>query len=293
MQQRVFTKDWFTYEIPVFSRLLSEFRNKPDLKYLEVGVYEGQSLFWVLENILTHPSSRAIGVDVDVFDNLKENIRISGCREKIEIIKGHSQHALKNLPLNSFDIIYVDGVHAPDDVLADAVLCWQLLKVGGVMIFDDYLWRTARKNCDFGGMYKAPLNLRPQLAIDAFLVSYSDYLEVLEKGYQVGIRKKIDNFAREPWLKVYTSYLGQYTYSWHPKKRLMLTGTRDEVNITASETLLIEELLRSKHFIENIYYVKSGVLGKLKSSGFLKKLKLDIKVRARKGKKNIIEYNIQ
>ena len=39
-----------------------------------------------------------------------------------------------------FDLIYIDGSHTAADVLTDAVLAFQLLRVGGVMIFDDYLW---------------------------------------------------------------------------------------------------------------------------------------------------------
>jgi hypothetical protein len=34
-----------------------------------------------------------------------------------------------------------DGSHRARDVLEDAVLSWPLLKVGGIMLFDDYLWQ--------------------------------------------------------------------------------------------------------------------------------------------------------
>ena len=37
-----------------------------------------------------------------------------------------------------YDYIYIDGSHMPKWVLIDAVLSWDLLKKGGLMIFDDY-----------------------------------------------------------------------------------------------------------------------------------------------------------
>lgn len=39
-----------------------------------------------------------------------------------------------------FDFVYVDGSHQAPDVLCDALLGFKLLRVGGVMAFDDYLW---------------------------------------------------------------------------------------------------------------------------------------------------------
>lgn len=36
-----------------------------------------------------------------------------------------------------YDLIYVDGNHNASDALLDVVLCWRLLKVGGVMVVDD------------------------------------------------------------------------------------------------------------------------------------------------------------
>jgi predicted O-methyltransferase YrrM len=40
----------------------------------------------------------------------------------------------------TFDEIYVDGSHVADDVLTDGIIAWRLLKQGGVLIFDDFLW---------------------------------------------------------------------------------------------------------------------------------------------------------
>jgi predicted O-methyltransferase YrrM len=61
-----------------------------------------------------------------------------------------------------FDLIYIDGSHQAPDVLTDAVMSFQLLKVGGVMIFDDYLWSMDKPG--FQDVLKMP---KP--AIDAFI----------------------------------------------------------------------------------------------------------------------------
>lgn len=39
-----------------------------------------------------------------------------------------------------FDLIYIDGSHMRLDVLTDAVMAWQLLRVHGILVFDDYEW---------------------------------------------------------------------------------------------------------------------------------------------------------
>ena len=59
-----FTRNWF------HDRNRSSFRDyilpfwveKPCI-YLEIGVFEGMSLVWTLQHVLTHPESRAIGID--------------------------------------------------------------------------------------------------------------------------------------------------------------------------------------------------------------------------------------
>ena len=58
------------------------------------------------------------------------------------------------------------------------MLAWRLLKPGGILIFDDYLWEPNR-----------PPARRPQLAIDIFRETMVDALEVLHEDYQVIVRK--------------------------------------------------------------------------------------------------------
>jgi hypothetical protein len=59
-----FSEDWFTWNLPIWEEILGHLRGKPNIHYLEIGVFEGRSLIWMLENILTHPTSKATCIDV-------------------------------------------------------------------------------------------------------------------------------------------------------------------------------------------------------------------------------------
>ncbi|WP_352557743.1 class I SAM-dependent methyltransferase [Mesorhizobium caraganae] len=37
-----------------------------------------------------------------------------------------------------FDLVYVDGCHERESVMMDSVLAWGMLKLGGMLIWDDY-----------------------------------------------------------------------------------------------------------------------------------------------------------
>jgi predicted O-methyltransferase YrrM len=73
---------------------------------------------------------------------------------------------------NYFDFIYIDGSHMAQDVLCDAVLAFRLLRVGGVIVFDDYIWfETLPEGKD-------PLRC-PKPAIDAFVNLHFRKVDVL------------------------------------------------------------------------------------------------------------------
>jgi predicted O-methyltransferase YrrM len=175
----------FINTIPVWDEMLSPFKGKPGIHYLEIGLNQGRSAMWVLENILTHPSATLTGIDLfpegtDFKEKYLSNLKLSGFAQKATTIEGFSQIELRNLPLNFFDVIYIDGDHRADGVLADAVLSFALLKTEGILIFDDYLWFAEH----------LPEELRPQVAIDSFITAYRNSIEVVHRGYQLVIKKR-------------------------------------------------------------------------------------------------------
>ncbi len=177
-----FTHDWFTMRIPTWTEILKPFQGKAGIHYLEIGVSEGESALWMLENILTHPTARFTGLDTfnnkEIYERFLSNLELSGLSEKATLITGRSQVTLRSLPLDSYDIVYIDGSHDAPDVMVDAALSWELLKKGGIMIFDDYMWE-----------WELPPQKRPKIAIEAFLRIFKNELQVLHQEYQIIIKK--------------------------------------------------------------------------------------------------------
>lgn len=181
-----FTQDWFSEHAPVWSELLEPYVGKEDIQYLEIGVFEGSATMWVIENVLLKPSSQLTGIDLfagdyegaypDFAKRFFENLALSGIGERATILTGYSQEKLRALPLNYYDIIYIDGSHRNDDVLEDAVLSWRLLKTGGMLIFDDY----GRRQLDLTD---------PKYGIDAFYRFYGHHFEVLHNDHQIFMKK--------------------------------------------------------------------------------------------------------
>jgi len=231
-----FTTDWFTGNIPVWQQVLAPFKGKPGVSYLEIGLWEGRSALWVLENILTHPTARLTGIDVftgEVKQRYLANLRLSGFANKATTIVGPSQEEVRKLPLASFDIVYVDGSHAAGDVLADAIQSWAVLRPGGLLIFDDYKWS--------GYSTVLPLELRPGAAIDVFVLSQRHSLELVQRGYQM-IARKITNpcaVQKLPGLAAYfCSPIGPYLYDWEGRTLRRQDGSR--VELTPEERALLE-----------------------------------------------------
>ncbi|MGZ8490094.1 MAG: class I SAM-dependent methyltransferase [Candidatus Binatia bacterium] len=180
-----FSTDGVSANAPVWSKYLTEFAGKPAVHALEIGSYEGRSALWFLENVLTHDSATITCIDIfeEDFDaTFDGNVKASGLGSKLTKLKGESRVALRSLKIN-FDFIYIDGSHVAKDVLVDAVLAWDLLKPGGVIIFDDYRMRRSPGDSQSDGLI-------PEPAIDAFLQVFRHYVDVIHRDYQVIVKKK-------------------------------------------------------------------------------------------------------
>jgi SAM-dependent methyltransferase len=163
------------------------------LQYLEIGCQEGSSTLWFLENFLQHPESHATVVDIFFSDSIRStmehNLRVTGHADKVTIKHGLSGELLRTLPLYTFDIIYLDALHASFAAAEDAFLAWRLLKDGGILIFDDY---------NFPG-YPSQQN-RPKMAIDFFLWAFVGKYKLLGKGAVVGIKKTYPDGLRDTYI---------------------------------------------------------------------------------------------
>lgn len=231
-----FTATWHLKQIPTWEKVLADMKGKPNLRYLEVGVYEGRSLLWMSENVLTDPSTELVAVDLFAGDyeaTFDHNIATSPASGRISKHKGPSADVLRDASLGKFDIIYIDGSHTADDVLADAVLSWGLLSPGGLIIFDDYGW-TGRKGSSL------PPELLPRMAVDLFLAAYRYEIEPVDVGYQIAVRRVVN--PCQP--KDYCTPVGQYKYYWREYE--LRRADESVVALSDADRGLIEALARSR-----------------------------------------------
>ena len=203
-----FSNSWFTGVIPIWNKLLPDL--KPQ-KILEIGSYEGASTTHLIELLSANSSELEIhcvdtwdggeehkkqGIDfVTVEKIFDKNIALSAKNKtNLKIIKhkGFSDEILSKFlsvgRKNYFDFIYIDGSHQAPDVLCDAVLAFRLLRIGGILAFDDYMFMD-------GAPHERNIFNCPKPAIDAFINIH--FRKIIFKGdiannYQVYIEKYSD-----------------------------------------------------------------------------------------------------
>lgn len=175
-------------------RWLGHLKDKPGVFAIELGSWLGESAEWFCQNIVTTRNSTFICVDT--FKGSAEH-RLAGidcsgheatCRQRLidfaqaDVRKDTTNHFLRQIGAGMekpfVDFVYCDASHAAQDVLRDAVLSFDLLKVGGVLIFDDYAWSVMEAEVD-----------RPKMAIDAFVACYARQLEVIGMGWQLAVKR--------------------------------------------------------------------------------------------------------
>ena len=87
-----------------------------------------------------------------------------------------------------FDFAYIDGSHRSDDTLLDAEMVWRMSKKNSMMLFDDYDWPTRSSKYPDN-----PTSLNdiehPKQGIDAFVNIHKEELEIVQKNYQVCVKK--------------------------------------------------------------------------------------------------------
>jgi predicted O-methyltransferase YrrM len=181
-----FSEKWFETHTNSWSLIFNHF--KPT-RVLEIGSYEGGSTTWFAK-ALHNISSDSVLYCVDTWQGGEEhnqqsmsdverrfdfNCGIIARQFPIKIIKikQKSYLGLSKLLTNEgleefFDLVLVDGSHQSHDVLFDLCLSFKLLRVGGVLILDDYVWR-----------HRSGILHEPKLAIDSFTNIFRDKLSFI------------------------------------------------------------------------------------------------------------------
>jgi predicted O-methyltransferase YrrM len=163
---------------------------------LEIGAYEGRSTVFLATFF---PKARIDTIDTFAGSDEHKFVPAASRTEAVfdrntaafkARIKKHKGWSYDHLPRlraagSQFDAAFIDGSHFSDDIYVDTFYAWAMLKPGGVLIWDDYLWSE----------YANPLG-DPRAAIDRFLEVHQGEFEPLFAGWLVAVRKAVDVCAR-------------------------------------------------------------------------------------------------
>lgn len=151
LKNKLISYDWFSKHCFYFYWNIRKIKKK-NFKYLEIGVFEGNSFLFVISQF-----KPAISYAVDPWINsddkhtalkfthkmneIEKNFdnNLSEFRSQYNKIKKKSEFFLEESQ-EIFDVIYIDGDHTYSRVLSDAIKSWKLLNKNGILIFDDYFY---------------------------------------------------------------------------------------------------------------------------------------------------------
>lgn len=178
-----FTNDWFgetakqAWDVIIPAQRITN--------ALEIGSYEGRSTTYLIDKVA--PKNPLSITCVDTWgggaEHIEAGVDMSAVRtrfvknteaarakypgqvsqtDKVMTSLDALSELIRDGKEGTFDLIYVDGSHNPKDVIVDAVLSFRLLKKGGLIIFDDYIW--APRNVE-----QTSIQETPHLAINVFV----------------------------------------------------------------------------------------------------------------------------
>ena len=188
LDPKKFSQKWFLNNFEIFTFFLPKDKSLK-FDYLEVGCYEGLSSFYVLSEYksvnaffldiwdMPNPNSKTLSPNFDLIEKAFDQ-NLSGFDFKK--MKNDSVISMRKLLKENvhFDFIYIDGSHNGEDILSDAIEAFKILKVNGLMFFDDFLQHDDNRI------------LQSYVGIDKFLSLYSDYLKIEYFQNNLVVRKK-------------------------------------------------------------------------------------------------------
>lgn len=200
-----FTSDWFTRHKKLWDSLFEQVQPK---RILEIGAFEGKATTYMIEKCGQWHPTEIFCVDMwsdnlqhsdiqkeameDVYPRFKKNIQLAQKNTQYDVtvlefvadsVLGMSQIASQNI--RDFDLIYIDGSHIASTVFFDAAMAFQLCRVGGAIIFDDY-----REDKYLPYIY-------PKIAIDAWYKVHENkvkHVEFFNDGEPIPIEKMYQRY---------------------------------------------------------------------------------------------------
>ena len=174
-----------------FNAHLAHLAGKDNLHFLQVGAYTGDASKWLLDNILT--GNNCTLTDVDTWQGSDEGAHHVINWQDVESVydaklsvystvfkhKMTSDEFFAKHPDKQYDFVYVDADHTAHAAYTDGINGWHVLKINGILAFDDYTWGDGLPD----------QTLAPRPGIDKFLDEHAGQYQLINMGSQVWIRK--------------------------------------------------------------------------------------------------------
>jgi predicted O-methyltransferase YrrM len=180
---------------------------------LEVGLAFGISGLYICDALTIREGTRYIAIDPYQYDNESvwgswgngigmANLRRAGFGDIVEVIAKPSHLALPQLEMTGqeIDFAFIDGWHTFDFTLVDFFYIDHLLRVGGIVAFDDVYWPAVKKVCRFVATNRAyaavgtyGANSWKRRAVERLLTIMPFY----RSNFELGIRGRCVAFRKE------------------------------------------------------------------------------------------------
>ncbi len=209
--QYEFTTDWFSGSEMLWKGMIDTMMPS---KILEIGSFEGRSTCYLIKTASEYRpldiycvdtwqgSVEHEGIDFNAVERrFDRNVQLAlqDVKNQVNVYKLRGKSVMEMSKLlvageGNFDLIYIDGSHEAADVFVDAALAFQLLKVDGLLLFDDYHISEEPKT-----IYN-----HPHIAIDAFMHVYADKMSVIK--FKLPDGRELDDLLKEKNQALYQFY---------------------------------------------------------------------------------------
>lgn len=169
----------------IWEKVLKKYINKP-IEALEIKSHNGEITKWLIENILKNNNSLIYSLDIweknyenrnlSRYSNIEEeyDVNLSKFNNKNIKIVMNTYNALNKFKLNNniFDFIFINTNYIDNLKFDIIILCWNILKINGIIIFNDYNLDNPTKT-----------------TIDSFMFIFKSEIRVLYKKKDLIIEK--------------------------------------------------------------------------------------------------------
>lgn len=115
--------------------LAKYFKKKRFKKGAEIGVHEGRYSEILCQKI---PGLKLLCVDIWPKDSIYQTAKKRLAKYKIKLVRKNSMEAVKSVPNESLDFVFIDGDHKYESVKSDIEKWSKKVKKGGIISGHDY-----------------------------------------------------------------------------------------------------------------------------------------------------------